>query len=134
MAPCPMWGDRGFCRSRRLPKEALTLERLAAFIDGAGPFRPRTVTLSGGEPLLSPLCMPLAGRLAAKGLRVMLTTNATLLRELAPDDLAAFDQVNVSLDGPPLVLEKIGRGGEETFSRAVEGIHRVLAARRAGRA
>jgi MoaA/NifB/PqqE/SkfB family radical SAM enzyme len=130
---CPMWGDRGFCRAGRLPQETLTLERLAAFIDGALPFRPRTVTLSGGEPLLSPLCMPLARRLAEKGLRVMLTTNATLLRELAPEDVAAFGQINVSLDGPPLVLEKIGRGGEETFSRAAEGIRWIMANRKAGR-
>jgi MoaA/NifB/PqqE/SkfB family radical SAM enzyme len=130
---CPMWGDRGFCRARRPAKETLTLERLAAFIDGAAPFRPRTITLSGGEPMLSPLCMPLARRLAEKGLRVMLTTNATLLRELTPGDLAAFEQINVSLDGPPLVLEKIGRGGEETFSRAVQGIKRVMALRKAGR-
>ncbi len=130
---CPMWGARGFCRERDLDGETLTLEGVVNFIDQAAACGPRTVTLSGGEPLLSPLCLPLARELAGRGLRVMLTTNATLLRQLAPADLAPFEQINVSLDGPPLVLEKMHRGGEDTFDRALEGLRRVLASRRAGR-
>jgi MoaA/NifB/PqqE/SkfB family radical SAM enzyme len=130
---CPMWGARGFCREMDLESETLTVDRITRFIDQAAALRPRTVTLSGGEPLLSPLCLPLARKLAGKGLRVMLTTNATMLRQLTADDLGLFEQINVSLDGPPLVLEKMHRGGEDTFGRALEGLRRALAAGKAGR-
>jgi MoaA/NifB/PqqE/SkfB family radical SAM enzyme len=130
---CPMWGSRGFCRNMDLEGESISVNRVTRFIDRAAARGSRTVTLSGGEPLLSPLCIPLARKLADRGLKVMLTTNATLLRQLTPDDLGLFEQINVSLDGPPMVLERMRRGGEDTFGRAVDGLGRALEARRAGR-
>ena len=128
-----MWGERGFCLKGSAREESLSLERLVGFISEAASARPRTVTISGGEPLLSPLCIPLAEALALRGLRVMLTTNATLLPRMDRQALALFDQINVSIDGPPLVLERLGRGGEKTFGAAVDGMRRVLQWRRKGR-
>jgi MoaA/NifB/PqqE/SkfB family radical SAM enzyme len=129
---CPMWGDHGFCVGRGAGPETLTVDAVEAFCRDAASFGPRTVTLSGGEPLLSELCLPLAHRLAALGLRVMLTTNATLLPEVAAAELASFHQINLSIDGPPLVLERLGRGGSSTLERALAGIEQV--ARVPGRA
>jgi len=123
---CPFWGARGFCRGGAVGEENLTVDELLAWIpaDGQGP---RTVTLSGGEPLLSPLWGPLARGLAERGVRVALTTNATGLARVDDADLGALHQINVSLDGPAAVLESLGRGGESTLEAAVAGLRRVMA-------
>lgn len=126
---CPMWGARGFCREPWRPDERLALESLVSWIDGSSSLRPRTVTLSGGEPMLSPLWSPLARELADRGHRVALTTNATLLSSLDRQDLAALHQINVSLDGPAFVLDALGRGGSETLDAVVVGLRSVLARR-----
>lgn len=124
---CPMWGARGWCRDAGAGPEALDPDRLAAWIAAAPEhLRPRTVTISGGEPLLWPPWAALARRLADLGLRVSLTTNATMLAAAADDDLAPLHQLNVSLDGPPVVLEAIDRGGADTLRRATAGLQRVL--------
>jgi len=90
-------------------------------------------TISGGEPLLWPPWAELTRRLADAGLRVGLTTNATMLADVPDADLAPLRQVNVSLDGPPLVLEAIDRVGADTLRRATEGLQRVLRFRGDGR-
>lgn len=123
---CPMWGRRGFCREPWEPDERLELDSLVSWIDGAASLRPRTVTLSGGEPLLSPLCSPLARELADRGHRVALTTNATRLGSLERADLDALHQINVSLDGPAFVLDALGRGGSETLDAVIAGLHSVF--------
>ncbi len=130
---CPMWGERGWCRDGEPVPERLDPDRLAAWLaEAPGGLRPRTVTISGGEPLLWPAWAPLARNLDAAGLRVALTTNATMLAEVPDGDLAPLHQLNVSLDGPPMVLAAIDRGGEQTLRRAVEGLRRVLRFRGAG--
>jgi|GEM_PF-6901002 len=123
---CPMWGKKGFCKIGKFPKKTITLDLLLRFLNEALKFNPRCVTISGGEPLLSPICIPLARSLSEKGVKVMMTTNATLLRKLKPDEIRYFSQINVSLDGPPLVLEKLGRGGSKTFDLVVEGLNYIL--------
>lgn len=122
---CPMWGDRGFCVDDGPGQESLTPAGLLSFLRGAARYAPRTVTLSGGEPLLAEACMPLARSVREMGLNVMLTTNATLLAEAAPADLAVFRQINISIDGPPLVLERLNRGGDATMDKALAGLEQV---------
>ena len=129
---CPVWGDRGLCRREGYTDdERLDVPTIRRFL--AGPRRPRTVTLSGGEPLLSPLCFPLARELTEDGHRVALTTNATLLADVPAADLAAFHQINVSLDGPPMVLDRLGRGGEATLDAVLQGLRHVIDSREGAR-
>jgi len=123
---CPFWGEHGVCTQGAAVAETLTSGQVLDVIRGAQAFHPRTVTISGGEPLLSAECLPLAREIAARGHRVMLTTNATLLHTVAADDLAAFHQINISLDGPPLVLERLKRGGDDTLDKALVGLRNVL--------
>jgi MoaA/NifB/PqqE/SkfB family radical SAM enzyme len=63
----------------------------------------------------------------------MLTTNGTLMQEMDPADIARLHQLNLSIDGPPLVLERLGRGGAKTLEKAIAGLAHVRAARRGGR-
>ena len=122
---CPFWGARGLCHSVGTGDEGVDVDRLADWIPD-GTAGPRTVTLSGGEPLLVPGWSALARALARRGVRVALTTNATGLAEVSDDDLRALHQINVSLDGPAAVLEELGRGGRGTLDAAIAGLRRVL--------
>ena len=79
---CPFWGSRGLCHTVGTGDEGLDVERLADWIP-VGTAGPRTVTLSGGEPLLAPGWSALARTLVRRGVRVALTTNATGLAEVA---------------------------------------------------
>jgi MoaA/NifB/PqqE/SkfB family radical SAM enzyme len=128
---CPLWGERGFCRPAGGTggAETLTADDIVRFVREARAFRPRTVTLSGGEPLLSPLFLPVVRALDELGMEVDVTTNGTLLSTLEAEDIARLHQVNLSLDGPPLVLREMGRGGEATLDKALAGMKKVLAAR-----
>ncbi len=122
---CPFWGEHGICTEDAAVAETLTSEKILEVLADTEPYRPRTLTISGGEPLLSQECMPLTHGIVARGHRVMLTTNATLLHTVAPDDLSAFHQINISLDGPPLVLERLRRGGNDTLEKGLAGLRKV---------
>jgi len=130
---CPMWGRRGFCRDGVEEHEPLEVATLLAWLDAAPDLRPRTVTLSGGEPMLSTRWSPLVRALSDRGHRVALTTNGTLLTSMEDDDLDALHQINVSLDGPAFVLESLGRGGGETLDSVTRGLASVLSRRRGAR-
>ncbi len=57
-------------------------------------------TITGGEPLLSPLALPLAEYIAAKGCRTLLLTNGLLISEDNIQRIAqTFSLVTLSIDG-----------------------------------
>jgi MoaA/NifB/PqqE/SkfB family radical SAM enzyme len=127
---CPMWGEHGFCADGDTGEESLTKDDVVAFVRAAEPLRPRAVTLSGGEPLLSETWSDVARALDELGLKVMLTTNGTLLGDVDPALLRPLRQINISIDGPPLVLERLDRGGGETIGRAIRALRSILSSRR----
>lgn len=123
---CPMWGEQGFCREDT-GQETLTPETVMDAIRSVAHMSPRALTVSGGEPLLNDVWLPITRQAHDAGLRTMLTTNATMLKDLPPHSYSHLRQVNISLDGPPLVLERMGRGGQSTIDRAIEGLRHMPA-------
>lgn len=116
--------------SERL-RPVMTFEEIAAVVRLIGEcYDLRTVRLTGGEPLLRPNIVRLAGMLAALGVDdLAMTTNAQYLPELAqPLRRAGLKRVNISLDSlNPKCFERLTRGG--CLDRTLEGIE---AARVAG--
>src|SRR5438105_455379 len=84
------------------------------------------VLLTGGEPLLSADLWPVAERLRAAGVRLMLATNGMLLAAHAAAVARLFDEVYVSLDGASPVTHD-GVRGASSWTR----LHAGLAALRA---
>ncbi|MBI4233344.1 MAG: radical SAM protein [Chloroflexi bacterium] len=87
------------------------------------------VLLSGGEPMVRPDILGVAKHAAARGLRVGLSTNGTLL---TPDVVRGLREsgvayVGVSIDGPEAVNDKF-RGSRGAFRLALEGIRNAQAA------
>ena len=85
------------------------------------------VSLTGGEPLLHPACLPVAERLAGHGISVSLNTNGSLVPEQLPRLRAVLSSMVVSLDGDRETHDL--QRGAGSWNEALEG---VRAAREAG--
>lgn len=69
----------------------------------------RWIVFSGGEPLMNPELPQLCGILREEGVRLTLLSTGLLLRRYAAMVAESFDEVIVSLDGPPAVHDAIRR-------------------------
>ncbi len=105
-------------------------DRCRELIDELGAFGCPVLLLSGGEPLTRPDLPELARYAAERGLRVVVSTNGTLIDDGLAQRLgeAGVAYVGVSLDGLEPTNDRF-RGQQGAFKRAVEGIR---ACQRAG--
>jgi len=71
----------------------------------------RWVVFSGGEPLMNPELSQLSGILRQQGIYLTLLSTGLLLKKYAAMVAQCFDEVIVSLDGPPLIHDAIRRVG-----------------------
>ena len=81
----------------------------------------RWVVFSGGEPLMNAELPVLCEILRAESIRLTLLTTGLLLQKCASTVAAGFDDVIVSLDGPPEVHDKIRRV-EKAFALLEAGV------------
>ena len=80
------------------PGSQLSAEEISEILKTAALFGIRSVKFTGGEPLLRPDLVEIIGSVP-KGMESSITTNGTLLADLAPDlKQAGLRRVNVSLD------------------------------------
>jgi Fe-coproporphyrin III synthase len=110
---CDIWMTRegqGF-RAQDLETQLSSIRRLGV----------RWVVLTGGEPLLNPELPALCSTLREEGIRLTLLTTGLLLQRLAVEVAASFDEVIVSLDGPPKIHDTIRRV-EGAFALIQSGI------------
>jgi len=121
---CGQWGENGY-RNGNAGGSELGLADWLAVLDAVAADRPR-LTLWGGEPLLSPACIPVARRARELGMEVLLVTNGTRLGALAGALAGLCSWIYVSLDGPADVHDRI-RGRAGTFARVAQGIARIRA-------
>ncbi|MBI4979446.1 MAG: radical SAM protein [Spirochaetes bacterium] len=119
---CGQWGNNGYQRGRT-PGKDLQLHDWCRIADQLA-YRGITVTLWGGEPLLSPLFYDVARYLKEKGIRTNLVTNGVLIGERACELQDLFDDIFISVDGPAPVHDEI-RGVAGTFDRIANGIRNV---------
>jgi Fe-coproporphyrin III synthase len=69
----------------------------------------RWIVFSGGEPLMNPELPLLSAMLRRENIRLTLLTTGLLLSKKADEVAASFDEVIVSLDGPPQTHDAIRR-------------------------
>lgn len=101
----------------------LTKDELFAVADDLIQYKVPAVLLSGGEPLVHPHFWELAERLCEGGLRVVISTNATLITDEVAQRLKKVGVIYVgaSLDGIGETNNEF-RGKPWAFERAVKGI------------
>ena len=107
------------------PKEQLSAEDIAEILRVAAKFEIRSVKFTGGEPLLRPDLVSIVQSVPA-GMESSLTTNGTLLADLAHDlKSSGLRRVNVSIDSlNPETYKKIT--GVDNLSDVLEGITAAL--------
>jgi MoaA/NifB/PqqE/SkfB family radical SAM enzyme len=84
----------------------------------------RWLVFSGGEPLLNPQLPLLCALLRKENVRLTLLTTGLLLQKCAADVAASFDDIIISLDGPPEVHDAIRRV-DGAFALMATGIKAV---------
>jgi Fe-coproporphyrin III synthase len=88
----------------------------------------RWVVFSGGEPLMNPELPELCRILRGENIRLTLLTTGLLLQKCALEVVRSFDDVIVSLDGPPEIHDKVRRV-EGAFALLQAGVNAVKAQR-----
>jgi radical SAM protein with 4Fe4S-binding SPASM domain len=132
-APVVVWNCTGRCNLRCIHCYAGAGDRgtngqmdTAAgrqFISDLAEFRVPVILFSGGEPLLRKDIFELAGFASAKGIRVALSTNGTLIDAGTADIIqqTGFAEVGISLDGTSATNDRF-RGKEGAYREALQGI------------
>jgi Fe-coproporphyrin III synthase len=107
---------------RDYPDELSTSEALA-MVDDLAAFGSPVLLISGGEPLRRADIDTVAAHAVARGMRVVLSTNGTLLTPERAAQLKAigFSYVGISIDGPPDSHDRF-RGTRGAFGASMAGI------------
>ena len=94
-----------------------------ALIDDLASFGVPVILFSGGEPLIRPDLIRLAGYAVKKGMRAVVSTNGTLITREKAKELkqVGLSYVGVSLDGMERVNDRF-RGKRGAFRDAISGI------------
>jgi heme b synthase len=112
-----------------LVPEDLTTAEAKQLVDQIVAFCNPILVLSGGEPLIRPDIFEIAEYAVAKGLRVALATNGTLIDEPMAQRIvdAGIRRVAVSLDGATAETHDTFRALPGSFAQALDGIRHLRA-------
>ena len=107
----------------------MTTDEGKAFIDDLAEMKVPVLMFSGGEPLVRPDLFELAAYAVEKGLRIVLSTNGTLIDDFTAQLIkeAGFQYVGVSIDGCEAIHDEF-RGEKGAFAAAIAGIRAAKAA------
>lgn len=126
---CNLWGEKGSCFEEALHDfDTLAVADWKKFVDDLVSFGPEII-LTGGEPMMYRGWQEIAAYAASRGLPVSLITNGTFFTPKAIEAmLDAVERINVSLDGPPEIHDRI-RKQPGSYDRIMEGLRRLQAAK-----
>ena len=113
-----------FYRNLRIDgkKNEISIERFKSVIKEVSPFRPM-ISITSTEPLLYKPLGDAVAYVRSLGMDIAVTTNGYILPRRAEELAdAGLSRLNVSIDGPPTLHNKI-RGRDDCFEKAVEGIY-----------
>ncbi|MBM3501420.1 MAG: radical SAM protein [Armatimonadetes bacterium] len=139
LRPLVVWNTTNRCNLRcrhcyisaedRSYRDELSTDEAKAFLKDIGEMGCPVVLFSGGEPLVRPDVFELTEYGTAAGLRVVYSTNGTLITPEVAQRLAAAGAkyVGVSLDGAREVHDKF-RGRQGCFEEALAGVANAAAA------
>ena len=104
--------------------QELSHERLSSLLPDFQNLGVRWVVLTGGEPLLHSDLPSICESLHAAGIRVTLLTTGLLLSRYATNAAYLFDEIIVSIDGPPEIHDQIRRV-PNGYRRLAEGLEAI---------
>jgi len=103
--------------------DELDTQEALAVIDDLAAFGAPVVLFSGGEPFVRPDILALSRHAVAKKLRVVFSSNGTLIDKALAEEIKAIgvSYVGISIDGTEAVHDRF-RACDGAFQKAVEGI------------
>lgn len=112
-----------FAAARKEQSARLTFDDYKKILDAVKAYNPRAeIIFTGGEPLMSPLTLPVANHAKALGFNRKLMTNATLIDATNVAALVeAFDSIKISVDGSEAIRHDFYRG-RGAFNRTLKAI------------
>lgn len=115
-------------------KNELRKEEVLEIVDQAAEWGIPEINLCGGEPLLSGKCFGVIRHAKAKGMKVILTTNGTLIDPGTASELAGsgVDIVCISLDGATAAVHDSIRGVPGAYEKIIGGIRALHSERTPG--
>lgn len=115
--------------TEEVAKNELTTVQAKAFIDDLSEMKVPVLLFSGGEPLMRQDLFELADYARDKGLRIVLSTNGTLIDDKTAKRIfeTGFSYVGVSIDGCEGTHDGF-RGEDGSFAAALSGIRAAKAA------
>ncbi|WP_191971551.1 radical SAM protein [Streptomyces luteolifulvus] len=126
---CPLRCEYCYSESGRRPSQQLSWPDLARVVDALVELGPRTVVLSGGEPLVVPEIFQVAERLRSGGVSVHLYTSGWHVTDrIGAAVLEVISNVTVSIDGATSATHDRLRGRAGSFDRALDAAARLSAA------
>jgi len=115
-----------YCYASSYNRTDLKIEEIQDVLSQAAKLGTRHVILSGGEPLLHPDFYEIAEYAKKLGLKVHITSNGTMIDEIAAEKLRSLDvNVTISLDGSCAEVNDPLRG-DGTFSLAINSIDNLV--------
>jgi len=101
----------------------LTTDEAKRVVDDLAAFGAPVILFTGGEPLLRPDLPELVAHTQGRGIRIVISTNGTLLIHAVAQELKELgvSYVGVSIDGPAPVHDRF-RGKLGAFEEALQGI------------
>ncbi len=127
---CSWWGIKGPCRDSTFfgaYASSLGRKELLRFARDVVSLRPKTVTFSGGEPLLNKNWYFLASYFHRHKVKVSLTTNGVFISRNLHRITAVVDEINLSLGGPPSILHLIRENPVSHLKEIIKGLKMVTA-------
>jgi len=128
---CPYWGENGACddlvfKKRYINKEEalIDVKSVKKFIDQILIFKPKMITLSGGEPLMFKGWVEIAKYVKSKGIKVSLSTNGLHLNKFFEPILKYIDSIQLNLGGTKEILSKT-RGANYGFDLVIKNIKTI---------
>ncbi|WNZ06189.1 radical SAM protein [Streptomyces sp. 11x1] len=123
---CPLRCEHCYSEAGRRPSRQLSWPDLARVVDALVELSPRTVVLSGGEPLVVPEVFRVAERLRSGGVSVHLYTAGWHLPDRTVAAVVeAMSNVTVSIDGASAATHDRLRGRAGSFDRAMDAAARL---------
>jgi Fe-coproporphyrin III synthase len=113
---CDIWRNRDY--------QIFGVRELSRQLDSINRLGVHWIVFSGGEPLMNPELPAMCELLRARGIRTTLLTTGLLLAKRAVSVAWSFDDVIVSLDGPPPVHNLVRRV-DRAFELLADGIQAV---------
>jgi|GEM_PF-3580619 len=131
---CWLWGETGLVWDKKLKKmysDRIPLETMKKLIDDLVPYGISNLNLSGGEPLLTNTWYELAKHAAELGLPIQITTGGIQIADELERIMEVLEQVNVSINGPPSIADKVRPGPDGHYAQMVRGMKALSDAKKA---